>query len=104
MRHYDIAETLHYVDPPYLHSTRAMRTTTAYRCELDDEGHRELLDVVLQLRGSVLVSGYDHPIYRAALSEWRLETKAVRASGGRGAVMRTEHLWISPSAGRQTLF
>ncbi|MBE1188923.1 DNA adenine methylase, partial [Escherichia coli] len=47
MEYHDRPNTLHYVDPPYVHSTRSTKvrhnaTGKSYRYELDDNQHKEL--------------------------------------------------------------
>lgn len=100
MQQHDTAQTLHYVDPPYVHSTRVMQAGKAgyYRHEMSIEDHQELLAALLALRGHVVVSGYRTELYDDTLTGWqRVETTA-RISAGRGGATRTECLWISPSA------
>jgi DNA adenine methylase len=97
---YDSPATLFYVDPPYVHATRSAKRTRAapsngYTHELSDADHGALLDQLTGLDGMVVVSGYPHPLYEAALAAWRrVETKAM-ADGARA---RTEVLWINPAA------
>ncbi|MEM7416820.1 MAG: DNA adenine methylase [Gemmatimonadota bacterium] len=104
----DSAETLFYVDPPYPLSTR-----TSVRCEsesdggrayvhnLSDDDHRELLGVLREAEGMVVVSGYACALYDQVLSDWRRASKEVRADGG---AARVEHLWIKPGTERLELF
>ncbi len=92
MRQYDGAETLHYVDPPYLASSRK-RKTKAYSFEmLADEEHEVLLDVVKGLRGRVIVSGYETKLYEAALTGWWKRCFAARDQTN-GA--RSEVVWMN---------
>jgi len=100
MRQHDTPQTLHYVDPPYVHSTRVMQAGKAgyYKHEMAFEDHQVLLAALLALRGMVVVSGYRTELYDETLTGWqRVETKA-RISAGRGGATRTECLWISPAA------
>ncbi|WP_312368085.1 DNA adenine methylase [Stenotrophomonas sp.] len=100
MQQHDTTQTLHYVDPPYVHSTRVMQAGKAgyYRHEMSIEDHQELLAALLALRGHVVVSGYRTELYDDTLAGWqRVETTA-RISAGRGGATRTECLWLSPSA------
>ena len=62
IRYWDTPSTVFYVDPPYVHETR--RNTTLYRHELTLARHKELVETLLQVKGRVLLSGYDHPVYR----------------------------------------
>ncbi|MEE7439590.1 DNA adenine methylase [Methylobacterium oryzae] len=94
MRRHDRPDALHYVDPPYMPETRKA-PDSGYRHELDEAGHVRLLDCVLTLKGSVVVSGYAHPVYDYLLTGWRRVTREVRDQAG-GA--REEVLWVSPRA------
>lgn len=100
MRQHDTPETLHYVDPPYMHETRVRGSSKAryYRHEMSDAEHLDLLAVLQDLRGMVVVSGYPCDLYTATIGHWnRTETKA-RISAGRGCTLRTECIWLNPAA------
>jgi len=56
IRQQDGAATLFYLDPPYLHETRA--TTGNYQHEMTEDDHRELLAVIKQCQGTFMLSGY----------------------------------------------
>lgn len=92
MAQHDGPETLHYVDPPYVHSTR---TKYRYKCEMTDRDHDELADSLKQLQGPVIVSGYDSELYRALFADFELVQ--IRAFAD-GALERTECLWLNPKA------
>jgi DNA adenine methylase len=114
LKRHDAADTLHYVDPPYVPETRSQKTNGAgkqhsYRHELDSGGHVELIDVLHSLKGMVVLSGYPSMLYDEALADWRrVETPALAD----GARPRTEVLWLNPSCasaldhdrGKGTLF
>lgn len=96
MRHHDAAATLHYVDPPYVHSTRNLRTRApAYRHEMSDDDHRQLAAVLRELRGMVVLSGYPCELYDLELfPDWeRHECRALAD----GAKKRTEVIWLNPA-------
>jgi len=100
MAQQDGPQTLHYVDPPYVHSTRSTAhnsTRKNYRHEMSDADHAQLLDFLRTLKGMVVLSGYPHPTYDAALSDW---TRVERPALADGARARTEVLWINPEAAR----
>lgn len=85
------ADTLLYVDPPYLAATR---TSTQYRHEMPHEAdHRELAATLHEARAAVVLSGYESPLYSELYGGWhRTELAAFTVQGGsRGA--RTEVLW-----------
>lgn len=93
---HDGQDTLYFVDPPYVHSTRAMRNKGGYRHELDDEGHRRLIAALLDVDGMVVLCGYRNPLYDSELSDWRRHDTSARISGRRGTSLRTESVWINP--------
>lgn len=99
MRDHDTPTTLHFVDPPYVHDTRvSVSKNNAYRFEMTDVQHIELLNALKSLQGAVVLCGYDSEIYNDSLSIWRKETRTVAACGQAGAVPRTECLWLNPAA------
>lgn len=103
MRKHDGADTLHYVDPPYLAETRGRGnpycTKHKYRHELTDADHVDLLGFLRDLEGMVVLSGYPSDLYDDGLPGWHRVTKTAFADGARA---RTEVLWINPScAGRR---
>lgn len=61
LQEWDTEETCFYCDPPYILDTRKQKKY--YAVEPGDEYHNQLVDVLLQCKGSVVLSGYDHPIY-----------------------------------------
>lgn len=94
MATHDGPNTLHYVDPPYVLSTRS-DPTKDYAHEMTDAQHVELLDFVQTLQGMVIISGYAHALYEQGLKGWaRMERKALAD----GAAKRTEVLWLNPAA------
>lgn len=94
---HDGPQTLHYVDPPYVHDTRSMFKggKSAYKHEMDRDAHIKLLEALRALTGMVVLSGYAHPLYEEALCGWRRHEFAAFADGAR---IRTEVLWINPQA------
>lgn len=100
MQQHDHRDTLHFVDPPYVHATRQMRAKGGYRHEMSDEDHEDLLATLLELEGMVVVSGYDTDLYNDTLRGWARRSTQAPASAGRGTVLRTEVLWINPACDR----
>jgi DNA adenine methylase len=97
MRQHDAANTLHYVDPPYLHSTRVMRGEGAYRHEMSQGDHVQLIQVLRDLEGMVLLCGYESEVYADALAGWGRRAKLAGISSGRGTATRTEVMWLNPA-------
>lgn len=93
----DSHRTLHYLDPPYLHGTRAMgQDKSTYRHEMDDGEHETMLATCRQLEGFVVISGYPSELYQDLLIDWQMVRRDFAASGRQGTVIRTECLWLSP--------
>ena len=65
IKKYDKEDTLFYLDPPYIQDTRKQKKS--YDCEMTNEQHKELVDVLINVKGKVVLSGYDHPIYNKLL-------------------------------------
>lgn len=100
MAYHDSPDALHYVDPPYVFSTRKggnPHCRKGYRHELTDDQHEELLRFLQTLKGTVILSGYDSPIYRKALAGWNAYHVDTFADG---AKPRREVIWMN-SAPRQ---
>ena len=101
IKRYDGANALHYVDPPYVQSTRArFGAHRRYNFEMTNLDHAELLAVLTEVQGSVVVSGYPHPLYTRYLRSWRKIELLARADG---AAPRTEVVWMNERACDQAL-
>jgi DNA adenine methylase len=97
----DTEKTLFYVDPPYVHGTRVMRSHGAYKFEMDDQHHIELLDALKALDGSVVLSGYDSDLYNDSLQGWKKYECSARISSGKGTANRQEVIWINQKCAGQ---
>lgn len=90
MKQHDRPDTLFYVDPPYVHSTR--QSAKRYLFEMTDEQHIALADFLGRVQGKVVLSGYDSPLYNDLYKGWyRVEREALAD----GARKRTEVLWLN---------
>ena len=96
---HDAPDTLHYVDPPYMHDTRVNGASKGryYRHEMSDREHAELLASLKKLCGFVVVSGYPSELYQTELAGWTMNTTTARISAGRGGSTRQECLWLNPA-------
>lgn len=93
MAQHDGPDTLHYVDPPYVHDTRNMaRGNAAYACEMTDEDHERLAEVLNTAEGKVILSGYRSALYDRLYPDWHMVERDAHADG---AVDRTEVLWLN---------
>ncbi len=93
----DGPDTLFYLDPPYVHSTRV--TTDDYACEMDEGQHALLLEALAKIKGKFLLSGYPSELYSAAQLRhgWScLEVKIPNhAAGGASKRVMTECLFAN---------
>lgn len=94
----DSPDTLFYLDPPYVFSTRT--TSKAYSHELTDDKHREFAELLYGLQGFVVLSGYPSKIYEELFERrgWLRVDKAAKVMGG---ATKTESLWLSPRTARE---
>lgn len=82
-----------YVDPPYLGSTRGWGRN--YRVEMKTEAeHRELAAALWDCSATVVLSGYDSPLYAELYEGWHRYAAATwTGNATRGDMARTEVLW-----------
>lgn len=93
MKAHDTPETLHFVDPPYVLSTRDAGGD--YRHEMDDQDHQALASELEQLQGMVVLCGYRCDLYDELFQSW---TRIDRNSHADGARQRVESLWLNNAA------
>ena len=106
LKRYDTKDTLFYLDPPYVTSTRK---SGKYKHEMTDQDHTDMIDMTLQLAGSSVISGYNNGLYdRLEDKGWsRQDFETVcyaaaktRATGlqGKGSALkhqgRVETVWV----------
>ena len=100
MRHQDGQQTLHYVDPPYVHATRSLKvrhtdSRKSYKHEMSNQQHVELAEGLRNLSGMVVLSGYPSELYDRLFADWH---RVDRTSYADGARERTECLWFNAAA------
>lgn len=88
----DTPDALFFVDPPYVASTRSKGA--CYRHEMTDAQHVELLTLLKNVKGQVMITGYASELYDDLLHGWTRLTRQHFAATA-GARLRTEVLWIS---------
>lgn len=113
IKRWDGPNTLFYLDPPYVLETRSQKTKGKYyyEHEMQDQAHRELIELLLNVQGKVILSGYEHEIYNPLVEAgWTCETYAATATSalyseanGRKTrntekAKRIECLWLNPPA------
>lgn len=92
----DSPATLHYLDPPYVLSTRERSTPGhGYRHEMSDADHELLAGAAHALTGMVLLSGYRCDLYDRLYADWERVDRKHRVQGGRRSV---ESVWRNQAA------
>lgn len=86
---YDSKETLWYLDPPYMLTTRSRKYN--YREDWSNLKHMSFLGEIKKLKGNVILSGYHSDVYSSELDGWKVHEKEALTQG---AQKRTEVLWI----------
>ncbi|MCY4291102.1 MAG: DNA adenine methylase [Roseovarius sp.] len=71
IQRYDTIDTVFYVDPPYVHSSRG--DSSAYGYEMSDSDHEQLSAVLNLAEGRVVLSGYRSDLYDSLYKNWRRE-------------------------------
>lgn len=99
MQAHDAEAAVHYVDPPYVASTRDKGSD--YRHEMTDADHERLAEVLRSLKGAVVLSGYACPLYNRLYGDWHRVERAALADG---AKPRREVLWLSRPPNQAGLF
>lgn len=62
IKKHDAEDTLFYIDPPYVGETRTLQK--GYDHEMTEVSlHVELVDLLLEMKGKAILSGYDHSVY-----------------------------------------
>lgn len=100
---WDGKDTVFYLDPPYVQSTR---TSGNYICDVDDVHHHELVRLLLGVKGAVILSGYENELYadlenaswRKSQFKTRINASVNREGGKRKKSARYEVVWRNPRA------
>jgi DNA adenine methylase len=94
IRAFNKSNTLLYVDPPYLHSTRASKTVYE-KFEMSEDDHKKLLDALCCFRGKVIVSGYDSELYNEFFAKWTKVERTIvnHSSQSKTKEYKVEILW-----------
>jgi DNA adenine methylase len=93
-----------YVDPPYLGETRGWGNN--YRCEMKTAAeHQELAAALADCKATVVLSGYDSPLYGELFDGWHRHEQQSMTGNAVGAKARVEVLWANrPLGGQAGLF
>lgn len=101
VKRYDSKDTFFYLDPPYVPETLGSKY---YACDLSTQDHQELTELLLSIKGSAMLSGYEHPVYQPLLdngwSLYKIPRKVVSydsKTNKQNTLDVTECLYLSPS-------
>lgn len=100
IEYYDTPDTMFYIDPPYMMDTRT-KDGVGYEVEAADGLHERLLSVLQEVKGNVVLSGYEHPLYDEGLKDWFVDRKETYTSAssanqtGGERNRRIEVLWCN---------
>jgi DNA adenine methylase len=112
---YDTPDTLFYLDPPYVLETRKQKI---YKYEMTIEDHKDLVNLLINIKGKALLSGYNHPVYfpleeagwkridyeTACYAAGRTrQTKVLGEGSAKQKAPRVESIWLSPNITYQIL-
>ena len=92
IQRYDTTDTVFYVDPPYVHSSRG--DAAAYGYEMTDKDHESLAKVLNRVRGRVVLSGYRTDLYDRLYRKWRRVDAAERICHS-ARTPRQESAWLN---------
>ena len=93
---FDTPNTLFYLDPPYLHTTRS--TTSEYGDEeMTEPQHIQLLALLRTIKGKVMLSGYPSRLYDVKLLGWtKVDFDLPNNSSASASKERmTERIWCN---------
>lgn len=97
IRQQDGPETCFYLDPPYLHETRA--TKDNYHHEMTRDDHVQLLELLDGIKGDFLLSGYRSGLYDndAKVNQWNRHDFSIvnNASSKATKEEKTECVWTN---------
>ncbi len=110
IQRWDAPDALFYIDPPYVGAARTDKSGRGrYRDEMGDDGHQSLVEALLTIQGSAVLSGYRSDHYRPLETHgWERLEFAARAdsvarvrghdiAGTKKDRERVECVWLSPS-------
>lgn len=97
IREQDGEKTCYYLDPPYLHETRA--STGEYAFEMSRDDHENLLTTLQAIKGKFLLSGYRSDLYDdyAKRLGWNRADFDLpnNSAGGKSKRRMTECVWMN---------
>lgn len=98
IKRYDTSDVFIYADPPYLKETRK---NYLYKHEMSNIDHEELLNMLVNHPGKVMISGYESDLYNETLCGWN---KAYNDTLAECGLKRKEVLWMNYEQSKQMSF
>lgn len=95
---FNYTQVFMYLDPPYVLGTRSGKQ---YMHEMTDAEHEELLQMIIQSRAKIMISGYETDMYNDYLSGWEKRQFSSCAEHGKP---RIETVWMNYKADLQMNF
>ena len=96
LERYDAQDTFFYCDPPYLLEVRE-KSKNGYAAEMTTEDHHRLVDVLRDIQGKVMLSGYENNFYNEL--GWEKKTFETKQTADRHSrTRRTECVWMNYEA------
>lgn len=95
IRQQDGPKTLFYLDPPYVHSTRSPGAIKAYEYEMSNDDHYQMLLVIRDCKGNVMLSGYRNKIYDERLADWNRHDKLIDNKLSNDRLPVIESVWCN---------
>lgn len=98
---YNNSDTLMYLDPPYVLSSR--KSGKLYSHELNDDGQEQLLKLIICSKAKIVLSGYESDLYNSYLSDWHKDYTFNRTTS---TEMAKETIWMNylPPAEQLSIF
>lgn len=91
----DSEDTFFYLDPPYLPETRKHNSRDVYAHEMTLQDHERLIALISEVKGTVMLSGYDNELYNSLGWKKRQYEVQLYVSRHRTGQHRTECVWIN---------
>jgi DNA adenine methylase len=97
IKKYDSKDTLFYLDPPYVISSRRDKSK-AYEHEMTYEDHINLIEILKNAKGKWILSGYHNELYDRELSNYyskRVKITIKSTTNSKPRKYATEVLWFN---------
>jgi DNA adenine methylase len=99
IKKYNRPNVFMYLDPPYVPESRKRKNI--YKYDYDESNHKELLELVSDSKAKILISGYEHELYRDHLHKWYTDKIITYDTASR---KRVECVWMNYKPDQNYLF